>query len=394
MINLKNKNIILGVTGSIACYKSAMLASLLVQKGAIVDVIMTRTAQKFIQPATFEAITQRRVITDLFADTVVRENHISLACKDAIIVAPATANTIAKIAHGLCDDPLTCTIIATTAPVFIAPAMETHMYQNFAVLENIQKLKENGLHIIGPNKGYLASGSSGLGRMTEPEKIAEYMNLTFSKSRDLERLRVLVTAGGTQERIDPVRMLSNRSSGKMGYAIAEAARDRGAEVTLITAPTKIKFPAGIKIIEVKTAIEMCEHVKKNTSCNDVLIMAAAVADWRAKKISNSKVKKQRQETWNIEMIRNPDILLEIIEDDIFKVGFAAETENIIENALQKLISKKLNLIVANDISGENSTFGKDENEVYIITKEKGEKFPLMSKYNVANKLLDKVQEKL
>ncbi|WP_372368069.1 bifunctional phosphopantothenoylcysteine decarboxylase/phosphopantothenate--cysteine ligase CoaBC [Candidatus Uabimicrobium sp. HlEnr_7] len=393
--NIKNKNIVLGVTGSIACYKSVMLASLLVQQGANVDVIMTPSAQKFIQPATFRAITRRDVVTDFFdANSPLGLDHISLAQKDAVIVAPATANTIAKMAHGFSDDPLTCTVLATTGPVIIAPAMETHMYQNFIVQENIQKLKENGFIILGPEKGYLASGDIGVGRMTEPDEILEHLNVVFGENGDFSRLRVLVTAGGTQEKIDAVRFLANRSSGKMGYAVATAARDRGAKVTLITTPTNLEVPKGVDTVFVDTALDMCQEVKSHCAKNDVLVMAAAVADWRAQKSVEHKMKKGKQQVWNLEMIRNPDILTEIINEDLFKVGFAAETEDIIENALQKLISKKLNLIVANDISGENTTFNSDENEVYIITREKGKKLPLMSKKDVANKILDKIKQLL
>lgn len=392
-MNIKDKNIVLGVTGSIACYKSAILASLLVQKGANVDVIMTSGAQKFMHPSTFRGITKGNVVTDLFdANSPLGIDHIALAQKDAVVIAPATANTIAKMAHGFSDDPLTCTVLATTGPIVVAPAMETHMYQNFIVQENIQKLKENGMIIVGPEKGYLASGTTGVGRMTEPLDILNHLNIVLGENGDLSRLRVLVTAGGTREKIDAVRVLTNRSSGKMGYAVATAARDRGAKVTLITAANHLEVPMGVEAIHVDTAMEMCEQVKEQVAKNDILVMAAAVADWRAQEARDNKIKKGKQQTWNIEMIRNPDILMEIVNEDIFKVGFAAETEDIIENALQKLVAKKLNLIVANDISGENPTFNSDENEVYIITREKGKKLPLMSKYDVANKILDKIKQ--
>lgn len=392
---LSGKTIVLGITGSIAAHKAADVASQLTQAGAKVDVVMTKAAAKFISPLTFHAITGRPVATEMFEPY--REfsiNHIALAeSADIVVIAPATANMIAKLAAGIADDLLSCTVLATKAPVVVAPAMDVNMYDNPVTQDNLAKLKARNFCIIGPASGRLASGKRGLGRLSDVGEIVGAVRQILGRDADLAGKRILVTAGGTQEPIDPVRFVTNRSSGKMGYAIAEAARDRGAKVTLITAPTSLNRPAGIEVIDVTTAQQMCEAVKGVISQADALIMAAAVADYRPKISLEEKIKKTGAGL-TLELEPTPDILGSL-RGDFVRVGFAAESSNVIGNARQKLEQKGLDLIVANDITVAGSGFGSDNNQVTIIAREGSiDTLPLLPKRDVADKILDRVAKLL
>lgn len=391
---LSKKNIVLGVTGSIACYKGLDLASKLIQSGAFVEVIMTKSSMRFISPLSFKSITHSDVVTDLFDPKSKQSiNHVALAENaDAIIVAPATANSIAKIAYGLSDDALGTTILATKAPVIVAPAMDGNMFNNPATQENIAKLISRGIFVAGPAEGRLASGLAGYGRLVEVSDLIEVLSMTIGREGDLKDKNFVVSAGGTQESIDPVRTICNRSSGKMGYAVAQAARDRGAIVTLVTGPTSLPNPVGIRTIKVEDALQMGEVLTRECHSADALVMAAAVADWRPVQVSTTKMKKNDSANWSIDLIRNPDILEGIKEGNIIKVGFAAETENLIENGKSKVKSKGLDFIVANDITEPDSGFSVDTNKVVIIhSNGTVEKLPLMQKYEVGNAILDRVK---
>jgi phosphopantothenoylcysteine decarboxylase/phosphopantothenate--cysteine ligase len=392
---LNNKTIILGITGSIAAYKAAEIASQLTQAGAKVNVIMTEEAIQFLSPVTFRAITGRPVVTKMFdLASEFSIEHVSLAkAADIVVIAPATANIIAKLAVGIADDMLCCTVLATRAPVLIAPAMETNMYNNPVTQDNLSKLKAHGFVIIAPTKGWLASGKEGLGRLADTNAIIDSIRQVLGRSGDLAGKHIAVTAGGTQEPIDPVRYISNRSSGKMGYALAEAARDRGAKVTLVTAPTSLPEPVGVDIIQVNTAREMHQVVEKIANQADALVMAAAVADYHPTKAVKNKIKKGRAGL-TLELECTPDILGSV-KGNVIKVGFAAEISNLVENAKQKLKQKGLDFIVANDITASDSGFGADTNQVTIIDRKgKIENLPLMSKREVADKILDKVAKLL
>lgn len=389
---LTNKTIVLGITGGIAAYKAADLASKLVQAGAKVEVVMTESATRFITPLTLRNITHRPVITDMFEPAAEYSlEHIALAeAANVVVIAPATANTIARLACGIADDMLTCLALATKAPVILAPAMNDNMYQNPITQENLAKLKTRGFTIIDPGYGRLASGKVGWGRLANIEMILGTIKQVLGKSGDLAGRKIVVTAGGTQEPIDPVRHIGNRSSGKMGFAVAEAARDRGASVTLITAPTSLPNPTGMEIVHVQTAKEMKSAVAKAVAGADALIMAAAVADYQAKKIAKSKIKKDSS-TLTLELVRTPDILSEV-KGDFIKVGFAAESDDIIANAKKKLEKKALDLIVANDITSADSGFGVDTNKVTLIDRSgKIENLPLLSKREVAERILERVK---
>ncbi len=388
---LADKTIVLGITGSIAAYKAADIASKLTQAGAKVEVVMTEAATKFIAPLTLCSITGRPVVTDMFElASEFSIEHVALAeAADVVVIAPATANVIAKLAAGISDDELTCTVLATEAPVIVAPAMDVNMFQNPITQENLAKLKARGFTIVGPEHGWLASGKVGMGRLAEVDKIIDTISKVLEQGKDLAGKRIVVTAGGTQEPIDPVRHIGNRSSGKMGYAIAEAARERGATVSLITAPTSLPQPAGIEVIPVVTAAQMKEAVAKAVAQADALIMAAAVTDYQPKSVAKAKIKKETP-TLTLELIRTPDILTEV-KGDFLKVGFAAESENVVANARQKLQQKQLDLIVANDITDPSSGFGADTNKVTLIDKQGNiEALPLLSKREVADRILDKV----
>ena len=384
---LKGKTIILGVTGSIAAYKAVDIASQLTEAGARVDVIMTKAATKFVTPFTFRAITGRPVATKMFdLDIEFNVEHVSLAeAANVIVVAPATANIIAKLAAGIADDLLCCTVLASKAPVIVAPAMDTNMYQNPITQDNLSKLKARNFITVGPASGRLASGKEGLGRLADATDIIGTICQVLGKNGDLAEKHIVVTAGGTKEPIDPIRCISNRSSGKMGYALAEAARDRGAKVTLITAPTSLTRPAGMEMVNVGTAQEMYQAVRDVIPQADALIMAAAVADYRPLSVARDKIKKEGNRL-ALELERTQDILGSI-KGEFIKVGFAAESSNLVENAKQKLQQKELDLIVANDIS----SFDADNNRVTIIDRKgKIDSLPLLPKRQVADKILDKV----
>jgi len=388
---LRDKTIVLGVTGSIAAYKAAEIASQLTQSGARVNVILTEEAVQFIAPVTFRAITGRPVVCEMFdLASEFSIEHVSLAkVADIVVIAPATANIIAKLATGIADDMLCCTVLATKAPVLIAPAMETNMYNNPVTQDNLSKLQARDFVIVGPASGWLASGKVGLGRLADVNDVIGKIRQMLGRGGDLTGRHIVVTAGGTQEPVDPVRYISNRSSGKMGYALAEAARNRGAKVTVITAPTSLPEPVGINVIHVGTAEEMRQAVENAAPRADALIMAAAVADYRPIKAAKDKIKKGKG-ALTIELERTPDILGSV-KGNFIKVGFAAESSNLVENARKKRKQKKLDFIVANDITARDSGFGTDTNRVTIIDRTgKVYRLPLLPKREVADKVLDRV----
>ena len=391
---IQNKRIILGVTGSIACYKAADLASKLVQSGALVDTVLTEAAREFISELTFKSLTHREVHTSLYSpNSNLSINHVALAeSADLIIVAPATANTIAKIANGISDDVLTTTILATTAPIIIAPAMDANMFDNPATEANVTTLIGRGFFIAGPAEGRLASGLMGKGRMIEPFDIMGAASMLLGKDGDLSGKKIVVSAGGTEEAIDPVRNITNRSSGKMGYAIAEAARDRGAMVSLVAAPNHLAKPIGISVTNIQSAEDMKKAIEDECLEADALIMAAAVADWKPLEKLDSKAKKDKSDHWSLELVKNPDIVAGINSSKLIKVGFAAESENLVENSKTKIESKNLDFIVANDITAADSGFSVDTNRVTIIHPDgTTEVLPLMSKYDVGHSILDRVK---
>ena len=392
---LEKKTIVLGITGSIAAYKAADIASKLTQAGAKVEVVMTESATRFIAPLTLRSITGRPVVTSMWdMASEFGIEHVALAeAADVVVIAPATANIIAHLAAGMADDMLTCTVLATRAPVVIAPAMNDKMYNNPITQENIGKLKARGFIIVEPGYGFLASGKMGVGRLAETETIIGTVKQVLAREGDLAGKRIVVTAGGTREPIDPVRYIGNLSSGKMGYALAEAARDRGAEVRLITTVTCLPETVGMDVIPVDTAAEMKQAVTDAVRDADALIMAAAAADYQPESVAKTKIKKESQ-SLILKLVKTPDILAEV-KGNFVKVGFAAETEDLIPNAQKKLKEKGLDLIVANDITDKDSGFGADTNKVTIIDKGgKIEELPLMSKREVADKVLDKVAELL
>lgn len=389
----ENKVVVLGVTGSIACYKAVDLASKLTQAGALVDVILTHGAAQFVTPLTFRSITHRPVSTKMFdADSELSVEHVALARRaDIVVVAPATAHTIAKMVHGLADDMLTTTLLATEAPVVVAPAMDAHMNENPAVRENLETLRNWGITIVGPVPGRLASGLWGAGRLVEPVELMGHIAAVLGRKGDLAGRTVVVSAGGTSEPIDPVRVITNRSSGKQGYAIAEAARDRGATVKLVAAPTALADPAAVEVIRTETVAQMRTAVLKACKKADVLVMAAAVSDFRPADTRQRKIKKAKgANDLSLRLVQNPDFLLEV-PDSIVKVGFAAESENLLKNAHQKLTGKCLDLIAANDITATDSGFGVDSNRVTILDNKGGtEEVPLCSKYEVGHRILNRV----
>ncbi len=388
---LTDKTIVLGITGGIAAYKATDIASKLTQGGARVEVVMTEAATRFITPLTLRSITGRPVITDMFEPAAEYSlEHIALAeAADVVVIAPATANTIAHLAAGIADNLLTCLVLATKTPVILAPAMNDNMFQNPVTQDNLARLKARGFTVIEPAYGRLASGKIGLGRLAEIETIIGGVKGVLGKQGDLVGRRLVVTAGGTREPIDPVRYVGNRSSGKMGYTIAEAARDRGAAVTLISAPTWLAAPDGIEVIHVQTARQMKEAVSGVVLKADALVMAAAVADYQPKDYRETKIKKNAP-TMTVEMVRTPDILGEM-KGEFLRVGFAAESENVVTNAKGKLAKKRLDLIVANDITAAGSGFEGDTNQVTMIDRNgETEKLPLLSKREVAERILDRV----
>ena len=394
----KDKRIVLGVTGSIAAYKAVSLASSLTKAGALVDVILTDAASKLVSPISYSSVTGRKAYldSDLWQvdDHVL---HIELGEKnDAFIIAPATANTIAKLAHGIADTLLTLSALASRTAPLVAPAMDGGMFSNPATQENIRILSERGMKILGPATGHLASGLSGMGRMLEPDELFGHLRLWLGQSGSLSGRKVVVSAGGTQEPIDPVRVITNKSSGKQGYAVAQAALDQGASVTLISAPTCLKQPVGADLVSVNTAEEMKNAVLEACEEADLLVMTAAVADYRPRNMADDKIKKDTGGLTEIQLDETPDILGEVAKIRKKKdtgpkvvIGFAAETENLLKNAEKKLKSKGLDLIAANDVSREDSGIGADQNQVTLIWKEgKTRELPLMAKSSVADELID------
>ena len=388
---LTDKTIILGITGGIAAYKAADIASKLTQDGARVEAVMTESATRFIAPLTLRNITGRPVATDMFdLDSEFSIEHVALAeAADVVVIAPATANTIAKLAAGIADDMLTCTVLATEAQVIVAPSMNDNMLQNPITQENLARLKNRGFTIIDPAYGRLASGKIGPGRLADTDTIIGTIMQVLGKGGDLAGKRIVVTAGGTREPIDPVRQIGNRSSGKMGYAMAKVARDRGATVSLVAAPTSLPDPAGVEVVHVETAAQMRGAVTKAVAKADVLIMVAAVADYQPKSVAKAKIKKQTP-SLTLELIKTPDILTEV-KGNFIKVGFAVESEDIVANARQKLQKKQLDIIAANDITDTSSGFGTDTNKVTLIDRDgKVESLPLLTKREVADRILDRV----
>ncbi|GFI43092.1 coenzyme A biosynthesis bifunctional protein CoaBC [Lachnospiraceae bacterium] len=393
-MNLNNKTILLGVTGGIAAYKSASLASLLVKSGAEVRVVMTEHAANFINPITFEALTGHKCITDTFdRNFEFKVEHVALAKKaDLIIVAPATANVIAKLAHGLADDMLTTTILASAAPKLIAPAMNTGMYENPVTQDNLTLLKQYGMKIISPESGRLACGDVGSGKMAEPEILFEHILHACSCQKDMSGMKVLVTAGPTQEALDPVRYITNHSSGKMGYSIAKACMLRGADVTLVTGKTALTPPLFVDVVPVISAADMYEAVISRSNSMDLIIKAAAVADYRPSQVANEKVKKKDAELC-ISLERTRDILKYLGEHKKpgqFLCGFSMETENMLENSRKKLENKNLDMIVANNLKVKGAGFETDTNIVTMITPKEVVDIPIMNKEDVSFHILDKI----
>lgn len=391
---LHDKTVLLGVTGGIAAYKSAALTSMLVKAGAEVRVIMTKNAENFINPITFETLTGHKCVTDTFdRNFEFKVEHVSLAQKaDVIIVAPATANVIAKLAHGIADDMLTTTILASKAPKIIAPAMNTGMYENPVTQDNLSLLKKYGMEIVTPASGWLACGDVGAGKMPEPDVLYEYIIHACACQQDMKGMKVLVTAGPTQEAIDPVRYITNHSSGRMGYSIAKACMLRGAEVTLVSGKVALKPPMFVEVVPVISARDMYEAVISRSDDMDIIIKAAAVADYRPSHVSEEKVKK-KDGVSSIPLERTDDILQYLGEHKKpgqFLCGFSMETENMLENSKKKLTKKNLDMIVANNLKVQGAGFETDTNVVTMITPDSVTELPIMEKDDVAFRLLDKI----
>lgn len=388
---LKGKNVILGVTGSIAAYKTAGLASMLVKKGYKVDVMMSQNATNFINPITFETLTGNKCLVDTFdRNFQFQVEHVSLAKQaDIVMIAPASANVIAKLAHGLADDMLTTTVLACKCKKIIAPAMNTNMYENPIVQDNLKICQSYGMEVINPAVGYLACGDTGAGKMPEPEVLFDYIEKEIAWEKDLQGKKILVTAGPTREAIDPVRFITNYSTGKMGYAIAKAASLRGAEVTLVTGKTDIPKPRFVKVVEIESARDMFVAVTSEAEHQDAIIKAAAVADYRPKHVGAEKTKKTDGEM-GIELERTDDILKWLGEhrkEGQFLCGFSMETQNMLENSRAKLEKKNIDMIVANNLKVDGAGFGTDTNVVTILTREKEIPLEKMTKEEVANRLL-------
>ena len=389
----RKKTVVLCVTGGIACYKSAMLASLLVKRGYDVEVVMTRNATEFIGPHTFDSLTHNRTMVDTFDRNFQNHvEHVALADKaDLLIVAPATANVLAKAAHGIADDMLTTTSLACSCPKLAAPAMNTRMYENPVTQDNLETLRRYGWQVIEPKSGRLACGAVGMGKMPEPEELLEAVDHAVRYEKDLAGLRLLVTAGPTREALDPVRFLSNHSSGKMGYAVARAASDRGAEVTLVTGPTALKPPAFVETVEVTSAQEMFDAVTRRAQEQDIIVKAAAVADYRPAEYSENKLKKGEGDPLSLPLERTRDILLWLGEHKKpgqFLCGFSMETERLLENSRKKLKKKNLDMVAANSLNEAGAGFGGSTNVLTLITADSEEQLPLLSKEEAAHRLLD------
>ncbi len=391
---LKGKTVLLGITGGIAAYKSASLASLLVKAGANVRALMTENAKNFINPITFEALTGHKCVSDTFdRNFEFQVEHVALAKEaDAVIIAPATANVIAKLAHGIADDMLTTTVLACRCPKIIVPAMNTAMYENPVTQDNIERLRHYGMEIVRPANGHLACGDTGAGKMPEPESLIEYVYKSSAFTKDMEGMKVLVTAGPTQEGIDPVRYITNHSSGKMGYSIARVCMLRGASVTLVTGKTALKPPMFVDVVPVVTAKDMYEAVVLRSGEMDIIIKAAAVADYRPRYAAEEKVKKSDGQM-TIELERTDDILGYLgahKKAGQFLCGFSMETENMIENSRIKLEKKHLDLIVANNLKVQGAGFETDTNVVTLIGTDIQEELPIMEKEKVAGCIIDRI----
>lgn len=392
---LKGKTVVLGVTGSIAAYKIANLASALVKLHADVNVIMTKNATNFITPITFETLTGNKCLIDTFdRNFQFNVEHVALAKRaDIFMVAPASANVIGKIAHGIADDMLTTTIMASKCPKLISPAMNTNMFENPILQDNLKILEKYGYEIINPASGYLACGDTGAGKMPEPETLLKYILRTIAREKDMAGQKVLITAGPTQEKIDPVRYITNHSTGKMGYALAENAMRRGAEVTLVTGPTAIEPPMFVNVVPVTSAEDMAGEVIARAPEQDIIIKAAAVADYRPVNPSDEKIKKKDSEESSIALERTQDILKYLGSHkraDQFICGFSMETENMLENSRAKLAKKNVDMIVANNLKVKGAGFGTDTNVVTIITADDCKELNIMSKADVANAILDEI----
>lgn len=392
---LKGKTVVLGVTGSIAAYKIANLASALVKLHADVNVIMTKNATNFITPITFETLTGNKCLIDTFdRNFQFNVEHVALAKRaDIFMVAPASANVIGKIAHGIADDMLTTTIMASKCPKLISPAMNTNMFENPILQDNLKILEKYGYEIINPASGYLACGDTGAGKMPEPETLLKYILRTIAREKDMAGKKVLITAGPTQEKIDPVRYITNHSTGKMGYALAENAMRRGAEVTLVTGPTAIEPPMFVNVVPVISAEDMAGEVIARAPEQDIIIKAAAVADYRPVNPSDEKIKKKDDEESVITLERTQDILKYLgghKRAEQFICGFSMETENMLENSRAKLTKKNVDMIVANNLKVKGAGFGTDTNVVTIITADDCKELNIMSKADVANAILDEI----
>ena len=394
---LEGKTVVLGVTGGIAAYKSCEVVSRLRKQGAQVFVIMTKNACQFVAPMTFETLSNNPCVNDTFERPERWEvEHVALAKKaDLFLIAPATANIMAKMAHGIADDMLSTTVLATKAPVLLAPAMNTGMWTNEVTQENLRILKARGVMTIGPEGGLLACGDVGAGRMSEPVDIVSRCVELLSVQHDLEGLRVLVTAGPTREPLDPVRFITNRSSGKMGYAIAEAAQKRGAHVTLVSGPVSIAAPGGVAMVSVQSTEDLLQQMTELAPQQDIIIQAAAPADYRAETVAPQKMKKNGNKGLTLKLVPTPDVARavgELKQKGQTLVGFAAETENLADNAQKKLDSKNLDMIVANDVTKPGAGFDVDTNIAMLITRGKQTELPLMSKRALADAILDRVLE--
>lgn len=391
---LKGKKIVLGITGGIAAYKSAALTSLLIKSGADVQVIMTEHAREFIAPLTFEALTNRRCLTDTFdRNHEYSTEHVALAKEaDAVLIAPATANVMAKLAHGIADDMLTTTVLACGCPKVIAPAMNTRMYENPATRENMDTLRRHGMTVVEPASGRLACGDVGAGKMPEPEELLQYVLMACACEKDMVGKKVLVTAGPTRELLDPVRYITNHSTGKMGYSIAKLCALRGAQVTLVSGKTSLIPPMFVEVVPVVTAEDMFREVTARSREMDIIIKAAAVADYRPKKVSDEKMKKSDGEM-TLELERTKDILGHLgshKREGQFLCGFAMETQNLLENAKEKLLRKNADMIIANNLKIQGAGFGTDTNVVTIITEDGAQALELMSKEAVAGQILNEI----
>jgi phosphopantothenoylcysteine decarboxylase/phosphopantothenate--cysteine ligase len=388
---LHGARIVLGVCGSIASYKGADIASKLTQAGAEVDVVLTDSAQKFVAPLTFRSLTGRPVFTDMFdPQSPLAEEHVALArAASAMLIAPASATTLARVAHGMADNMVALTALATTAPVLVAPAMDAQMWAHAATQANVALLRERGVIFVGPAEGRLASGHMGLGRLVETDAILGALRQALGARGDLAGRRIVVSAGGTHEPLDPVRFIGNRSSGKMGFAIAEAARDRGAQVTLVCGPVALATPYGVSRIDVRTTDDMASAIGHATHGCDALIMAAAPADFRPAAVADQKIKRTSA-SLSVDLVPNADILAGL-KGGFVKVGFAAETEQVTANASVKIAKKGLDLIAANDVTAPQAGFGHDTNRVTLIGADGAiDELPLLTKYEVGHRILDRV----